>query len=226
MLGASNLWFGVTASALHLPQGQTVEDMVAAHWDILGAQPNTEVAQAIIEGMDALRGLRGHPIEEVWACIEKLRAAGGPAAAPEPPDLRMPNGSCCPGRQQSDRTRTSAPSRRRAREGYDRLLDQVVLVSRLREVRALVGFTRVAAPERGDLEPVSRVPLSRSAPGWVPAVEQRGEGIFLQLREDAVTRGRPGSPSTRGCWRWDGAYRRWAHNHRPDSQQSIPASPG
>ena len=34
-------------------------------------------------------------------------------------------------------------------EGYDRLLDQVVLVSRLREVRALVGFTRLAAPERG-----------------------------------------------------------------------------
>ena len=83
-------------------------------------------------------------------------------------------------------------------EGYDRLLDQVVQVSRLREVRALVGFTRLAAPERGDLEPVSRVPLSRAAPQWVPAVEQRGEGIFLQLREDAVARldgpGRRASP--------------------------------
>ena len=29
--------------------------------------------------------------------------------------------------------------------GYDRLLDQVVLVSRLREVQALLGFTRLSA---------------------------------------------------------------------------------
>jgi hypothetical protein len=32
-------------------------------------------------------------------------------------------------------------------EGYDRLLDEVVLVSRLREVRGLLGFARLAAPE-------------------------------------------------------------------------------
>ena len=78
VLGASNLWFGVTASALHLPQGQSVDDLVIANWQILGAQPDPDVAQAIIEVMDALRGLRGAPIGEVWACIEKLRAAGGP----------------------------------------------------------------------------------------------------------------------------------------------------
>lgn len=97
-------------------------------------------------------------------------------------------------------------------EGYDRLLDQVVLVSRLREVRALVDFTRLAAPDRGDLEPVARVPLSGAAPLWVPAVEQRGEGIFLQLREDAVAAWTARAAEHPRMMALDGAYRRWAHN--------------
>jgi hypothetical protein len=87
VLGASNLWFGVTASALHLPQSQSVEDLVAASWQILGGQPSPEVMQAIIDGMDALRGLCGVPVEEIWANVEKLRAAGGPAREGETRDL-------------------------------------------------------------------------------------------------------------------------------------------
>jgi hypothetical protein len=87
-------------------------------------------------------------------------------------------------KQDADFRATPTPSPR----GYDRLIDQVVQVSRLREVRALVGFTRLAAPERDDLQPVRRIPLTRGVTEWVPAVEQRGEGIFLQLREDAVAR--------------------------------------
>jgi hypothetical protein len=212
VLGASNLWFGVTASALHLPQGQTVEDMVAANWQILGAQPTPEVMQMVIDGMDALRGLRGTPIEEIWAQAEKLRAAGGPAAAGEVRDLLDAEWKMLsrPTTQRQDPDFRAVPTPNP--DGYDRLLDQVVLVSRLREVRALVGFTRLAAPERGDLEPVSRVPLSRSAPQWVPAVEQRGEGIFLQLREDAVA---AWSARTAGHPRiaaLEAAHRRWAHN--------------
>jgi hypothetical protein len=222
VLGASNLWFGVTASALHLPQGQTVEDMVTASWDILGAQLNMEVAQAIIEGMDALRGLRGTPIEEVWACVEKIRAAGGAATGPESQDLLDAEWQMLsrPTTQRQDLDFRAVPTL--SPEGYDRLLDQVVLVSRLREVRALVGFTRLAAPERGDLEPVSRVPLSRSAPGWVPAVEQRGEGIFLQLREDAVTAWAARVAEHPRMLALDGAYRRWAHNTARIPSRSFP----
>jgi len=61
---------------------------------------------------------------------------------------------------------------------------RVVLVHRLREVVALVGFTRfeAAIPElSGELDmDVQRAPLARDA-DWLPAVENRGEGIFLQF---------------------------------------------
>jgi hypothetical protein len=222
VLGASNLWFSVTASALHLPQGGGIEDLVAAHWNILGTQPDAQVAQYIIDGMDALRGLRGHPIDEVWAVIEKLRAAGGPAAAPEAADLRDAEWQLLSrpttDRQDTDFRATPTMSPR----GYDRLLDQVVLVSRLREVRALVGFTRLASPERDELQPVRLVRLARGAAEWIPAVEQRGEGIFLQLREDAVARwaesvdGHPHIEALRG------AYQRWAKDRDQVPRPGFP----
>jgi len=51
-------------------------------------------------------------------------------------------------------------------------------VERLREVRALIGLTRLDAPDPGDPTLVTRVELARDAPTWVPASEVRGEGIF------------------------------------------------
>ena len=65
-----------------------------------------------------------------------------------------------------------------------------MLAERLREVRALIGFTRIESPgdytELGDFPREQRVPLSRTTPKWVPTSEIRGEGIFLQFSEEAI----------------------------------------
>jgi hypothetical protein len=223
VLGASNLWFGVTASALHLPQGQTVEDLVAAHWEILGVQPVPEVAQAIIDGMDALRELRRFPIEEVWACIEKLRSAGGPSVGGQVGTLRDAEWGLL-SRPTTERQDTDFRARPAAENppGYDRLIDQVVQVSRLREVRALLGFTRLSAPDRDELDPPALIRLSRGPVDWVPAVEQRGEGIFLQLREDLVAGWASAVGDHERFEALRAAYRRWTSDRelpdRPDFQ--------
>jgi len=186
VLGASNLWFSVTASALHLPQGQSVADLVAAHWDLLGQLPNAGVLQTVVDGMDALRGLRETPVEQVWAAVETLRATGGPAVEPAEGDLLQAEWRLLarPTTERQDEDFRAAPTD--TPRGYERLLDQVVLVTRLREVQALLGFTRLTAPDRRELDPVNRLSLGRGAPTWVPAFEQRGEGVFLQLREAEV----------------------------------------
>lgn len=186
VLGASNMWFSVTASALHLPHEQTTAGLVAASWEILGSQPSPEVAHAIIDGMDSLRPLRDVPIDQVWAAIEQVKAAGGPAADEREGDLLRAEWQLLArpttDRQDADFRAEVTPSP----TGYDELLDQVVLVPRLREVRALTGFTRLVAPDRNELNPAQRLPLSRTSPTWVPAFEQRGEGVFLQLPEQRV----------------------------------------
>src|SRR5207249_2182341 len=68
-------------------------------------------------------------------------------------------------------------------------IERVVLVHRLREVVAQVGFTRfeAATPDiEGELEMgVRRATLAREIT-WLPAVENRGEGIFLQFRKNEL----------------------------------------
>jgi len=63
----------------------------------------------------------------------------------------------------------------------------VVLAERLREVRALVGFTRVDAPDevRNGTERMW-AQLARTDPLWVPCAEVRGEGVFLRLAEQPL----------------------------------------
>jgi hypothetical protein len=67
-------------------------------------------------------------------------------------------------------------------------VERVVLVHRLREVSALVGFTRFDALSpniEGELEiGVRRAALAREIT-WLPAVENKGEGIFIQFSRKA-----------------------------------------
>ncbi len=68
-------------------------------------------------------------------------------------------------------------------------LDRVVLVHRLREVTAQLGFTRFEAAVTdvdGELSlDVRRAALSRE-PSWLPAIEHHGEGFFVGLSSKAI----------------------------------------
>lgn len=63
----------------------------------------------------------------------------------------------------------------------------VALARKLRETRALAGFTRLLPPDGGGglrLQPLKLDP----GIDWVPAIVVRGEGIFLELHLDAIGR--------------------------------------
>ncbi len=62
-------------------------------------------------------------------------------------------------------------------------IEQVQLVTRLREVRALEGFSRIV-PNRGSgTTSTNRVSLLDEDVDWLPAIEVKGEGLFLKLAE-------------------------------------------
>ena len=74
-------------------------------------------------------------------------------------------------------------------EGYEKYFKKTVLVPKLREVRALIGFTRIQSPgELGELDDRTEqlAPISRKAPKWIPATEIKGEGIFLEFEEGLI----------------------------------------
>jgi hypothetical protein len=224
VLGSSNLWFSVTASALHLPQDRTVADLVAANWDLLGVQPNPEVVRTLIDRVPTMGDLRDVPLGEVWAAIEALKAADGPTATAAPGDLRTAEWEMLArpttDRQDDDFRATPTP----APAGYEGLLDQVVQVSRLRVAHALLGFTRLVGPSRTELSPPNLLPLSRRRPEWIPAVEQRGEGVFLQLDESLVSRWEAAVQDHPRISALRGASDRWSANRDRPADVGFPAA--
>ena len=224
VLGASNLWFSVTASALHLPHDRTVDSVVAENWEVLESQTNAHVVQILVDQLDQLRSLRGIPIEQVWEAIEKRRAQegldnGGDVSEGGLLDAEWELLSRPTTDRQDDDFRAEPVA---VPHGYSRLLDQVVCLPRLREVRALLGFTRILAPERHDLKPLNTLPLTTGSPQWVPAVEQRGEGVFLEFREDQVAAWEATVADHPRIGELRRSYERWCVNRSRQMDASFP----
>lgn len=192
LLGASNLWFGDTVVALAIPtESVKLAQLVESKWTSLQQVPNEQFI-TLMRGMtpNPFGEFIGYSDAEIWQAIERRRAQAQSGESDDPVDLK--------GREweQFAHPASHTPSKDfRLREvavpsGFDQSIARVVLVERLREVRALIGFTRIDAPGELGADPEGteqrRMALARKAPAWVPAAEVRGEGIFIQFDEAAI----------------------------------------
>jgi hypothetical protein len=105
-------------------------------------------------------------------------------------------------------------------------IEAVIQLHRLREVQALSGFTRFEAevPDiNGEFDTdVERAPLALD-PQWFPAVENRGEGVLIQLRASAVDDWRQRAPVKE---RLDGLYAGYARwRAKRNSSREFPGGP-
>lgn len=187
LLGASNSWFPVMLSALSIPSttdklGQLIEQ----NWAEL---EECESAREVKLKRKLLRGLANYTEEQIWEAVEKKKSDDGQDHE-EVLDLREPEWKVF---SNPDASLNSRDFKLRVVEpptAYRHVLQKVVLAERLREVRSLIGFTRIESPgdysELADFPEEKRVPLSFKTPSWVPTSVVRGEGIFLQFSEDAV----------------------------------------
>lgn len=64
---------------------------------------------------------------------------------------------------------------------------RIIRITRLREVKVLLGFTRVDAPDPDADEQKNIVYLNKSGvEKWLPAAEVHGEGIFFEFNKDSI----------------------------------------
>lgn len=195
LLGASNSWFPLILSSLAIPvSADVIEQVVHDHWDVLNDLEDLNELKTLLKAY-AKRG--EHPqltklgAEKIWEGVERKRKDSDQAeGSMSYQDLKHPEWLLFS--QPNDAPRTDDFQLRSSPvpPHYERYFDKIVLVERLREVKALVGFTRIYPPadfsETADtVQQV--VSLTKGYSTWVPAAEVRGEGIFIQLREDAVT---------------------------------------
>jgi MrfA Zn-binding domain len=191
---ASNAYFPQVVSVLSLPdRGSAVETAVRELWDYLqivdGAadlvflKKKPKIAERLAQFSDdevlaAIRDTKGGKADEKPVKQVELLAL---VAAPEGFGDDVPVDPNFHARRLPDR----AWRRSKRSDG----IQAVIQLHRLREVLALVGFTRFEAvtPDiNGEYDTdVERAEIALD-PAWFPAVENRGEGLFVQLRATAV----------------------------------------
>ncbi len=145
ILGASNTWFAVVYSTIAIPVAtDRLPRLVAENWAILGAV-TAENILGFMRTLGQLGELTQFSDAAIWSAIAAKRQqdAGEIPAPSAEPDLKAPEWAVFtrynPALNGEDfRLRPVTPAAR-----YAALISQVVLVERLREVRALVGFTRL-----------------------------------------------------------------------------------
>jgi hypothetical protein len=192
VVGASNQWFAQVLAALAVPRtdASLLQTKVEQHWGPLSRIDRPQMVGFARELSPAIRAdLDLWSDEEVWAAIEQRRSAPPDDHDKDGyPDLRTPEWQIFSAQKLPSATEDFTLRRDPAgvpAELKDFYAD-VLQVERLREVRALIGFTRLDAPDPDDPDLVTRAPLARADATWVSASEVRGEGIFLRLPEEVL----------------------------------------
>lgn len=193
---ASNAYFPQVLSVISLPtSNQALVEAVDAQWETY-LQDVAELAELVMfrkKFTPLKEALDGFTDDEVFQ--EILRRRGGsdqPLKAIKEAEFEVLASSKPEvGKDILDAdyfARALEPAKWNTSPHADKI-ERIVLVHRLREVRALAGFTRfeAAGPDvNGELEiGVRRAALARDTT-WVPATEIRGEGVFIQFKTQAL----------------------------------------
>jgi hypothetical protein len=169
-----------------------LRQLIEENWAQLHAATSLEVVEAFRVVGQLGGDLNQYSNEEIWDVVQSKHQldAGESTSDIEVLDLRTPEWRVFTNydpslNSQEFRLRPVQPP-----TNFQDMIQQVMLVERLREVRAMIGFTRIdAAGELTDPDwglPTEMAPLSHQSPSWVPANEVRGEGIFIQFNENKI----------------------------------------
>jgi Domain of unknown function (DUF1998) len=232
---ASNAYFPQLLSVISIPDLQLpVDAIVERLWanflsdvetksDLPRVRRKPDVAAAVGKLSD----------EELMEAIERRKA--GPSSAGEERSVkavefealsRAPEGGNADVPDSDFFARTIPDSFVKVGEWME-CLQRVVLVHRLREVVAQVGFTRFDAAGTDiqgeltlDVEP-ARLSLEQS---WLPAVENRGEGIFLQFKPEAIGQWLEREAVKQRGRVLEEGFNAWLKDH-PGSKRTFPGLP-
>ena len=228
LLGATNSWFPITLSALSIPHlGDTLTQLIENGWEDLSDVETPEElkgALKIFKKRNVLLGIEKYDIEEIWKAIVRKREEKETVQAYAELDIKRPEWDVL---IQPDpptdwphflSEKVSSPT------GYSSRLNFVLLLKRLREVNALIGYTRVEAPEVTD-DPDERPPMAdlcKGSPEWVPAMEVHGEGIFIRFDENMVKSWESGDTVKKRSGMLMAGHRGWRNARQLDPEKGFP----
>lgn len=194
LLGASNSWFPIALSALSIPRAaDKLGKLIEEQWNELKDTDDMDEVRLLRKKIQKFPSLiplfTDYSNEEIWEAIESKRAGGQQGTQP-PEDLKLPEWQIFSAPDAALENREFKLQRVPPPHGFESFFEDAVLVERIREVRALLGFTRIESnadfAEPTVLHDGRLTRISRNSPTWLPASEVRGEGIFLRIREEKL----------------------------------------
>lgn len=228
---ASNAYFPQLVSVLSLPdRGSAVQGVIKELWDDLQIVDDAGDLAFLKKKPRIAEKLAPFADDEVLAAIRETKNGRGAEKPVKQVEiealLAAPEGFGDDVPVDPDFHARRLPQHVWRRSHRSDGIASVVQLHRLREVVALVGFTRLEAvsPDvNGEYESdVERAQLAQE-PKWFPAVENRGEGLFVQLRADAVQSwlARPAVKARLDALA--GGHARWAKERK--SKRAFPGGP-
>lgn len=191
--GASNVHFAVVASALSIPPvSDAVFQIIDYHWDMIGSLP-AEALEPVLTTLAARYDTDAGPLAAAIR-VKQSFVTG----AEDLTDLATRADEYAALSADRDDPVISGVIPHFRNEvidpptGLRHWFDLIGAASRLREVRALAGFSRIEphpiSTERiNDAITAGRIaPIARAPRSWLPAAEIRGEGIFLRFDQERV----------------------------------------
>ena len=196
---ASNAYFAQTMNVISLPdRDESLDAAVNLVWDsdLQYVESIEELQKDRTKKARVKHALEGYTDEEVLEEIEFRQGSRleGPAKSVKLAEFEvLSNVLDSSGSDVSDSVFFARALPKTAWDApWMKSVEKVVLVHRLREVVAQVGFTRfeaISTDTEGELDfeiKVKLSPLCREEPTWLPAVENRGEGIFIQFKKSEI----------------------------------------
>ena len=180
--GSSNVWFAATRSAISIPSIDHVADLFVRRnlRDVAPDAPSDLVASMFNPPVGLDR-------DDVRCAIDRMRAPVASSAVVSDRDLRSEEYRALVAGSASfaDDAMFRCDAVDIGNVDLPKVVAQVARVGRLREVRALVGFTRLVPP--ADSSTATLAPLDDTGKvHWLPAVEVLGEGVFIRLDADIL----------------------------------------
>lgn len=227
LLGATNGWFPITLSVLAIPvERDPVVQVVTDGWTYFQDVESLEETGYVLKTLRKAGALPGIQVCEplpTWNAIQAKRE-GSLETSVAAEDLKVPEWKVLTAANPPTDWPHFMSRKEETPETYRDVVSRVLLLERLREVNALIGYTRVEAPEEStdpeDRPPVA--PLSRARPDWVPASEVHGEGLFIQFDEDALRRWEDLDSVKRRNARLETGHRGWRSARRLDPDRGYP----
>jgi hypothetical protein len=192
LLGATNSWFPITLSVLAIPHtGNSLNQIVADGWTYFEdatSEDEVKIICKILKKSGQVLGIDKLDPKDLWEAISARKSGTAQTEVVGNDDIKRPEWAVLTHPNPPTDWPHFLSERVDAPATYSKLIPEVLLLKRLREVNALIGYTRVEAPEETD-DPDERPPMAdlcRGVPEWVPATEVHGEGIFLRFSESQV----------------------------------------